>query len=78
MMLRMLFLVPFYPWTTDIPPICKNCNHVDMETMRCKLFGNVDVVTGERMYWTTNMVRQNSSLCGEQGRFFTRYIPFST
>ena len=70
------FLIPFNPYNEPCyPPICKNCINVDGE--HCKLFGNIDLISGKRFYLSCEIVRQNETMCGIEGKFYTRYIPFT-
>ena len=70
------FVVPFTPFSPNDPPLCKNCNNVIPDTLSCKLFGNTNVVTGEKMYSLCTETRKNESMCGTNGKFYVRYVPF--
>lgn len=72
----LLFLVPFDPFTVDQQPVCRNCNNILIENDTCKLFGKINIVTGEKTFLSCNIARTNKTLCGESGTFYTRYIPF--
>lgn len=73
------FIIPFDPFVEiNHLPICKNCNNIHIESNSCKLFGNINLVTGEKTYMICSLARQNSTLCGTDARFYIRYIPFSS
>lgn len=70
------FLIPFNPFTEPYyPPICKNCKNIDGE--HCKLFGNIDLISGKKSYLSCKITRQNETMCGIKGKFYTKYISFT-
>lgn len=74
-LLKLAFLVPFNPGNEPYyPKICQNCDNV--EGKHCKLFGNVDLISGKRYFLSCEITRQNETMCGVEGKFFSRYVPF--
>lgn len=57
---------------------CINCkyyiksNNNDINLGRCKLFLNIDDVTGYEYYTHTYIIRNNEKLCGKKGNFFLK------
>lgn len=72
-----LFLVPFGPYTDKNIPICRNCKNVNIQDNTCKLFGKMNVVSGELVYLSCSIARENTTICGEEGKYYYRYIPFT-
>lgn len=74
----MTLVLPFSP-TTEITsyPLCKNCHHMILNEQQCKLYGHVNVINGECSYLSCSVVRKKQEMCGYDGKFFTRYIPFN-
>jgi hypothetical protein len=60
------------PVVTKKLKFCIDCSEffVEHKEYKCKLFYNVDVITGRRSYYSCNTAEQNASLCGEDARFF--------
>lgn len=69
-------IVPFHPQNEPYyPRICQNCINV-IGTQHCRIFGNVDLISGKRHYLSCSIVRQNDTMCGTEGKYYTRYVPF--
>lgn len=62
-------------------PICINCRHLiqpdtnyaespDYEFAKCRMFGNVDLVTGETRYEYASICRTTRFFCGVNGTLF--------
>lgn len=71
------FTVSFSPIENNNYPLCKNCNNIIMDNLTCKLYGNLNVVTGQINNLSCDIIRQNTSMCGLEGKFYSRYIPFT-
>lgn len=67
----------------NIPKLCINCKYFIADEVRwpdeisnnsqlgkCKLFGKLDVVTGDIIYDYAYSVRNDKGLCGETGKLF--------
>lgn len=76
----LMYIFAFGPTDQNKLPICGGCQHlmVDFKQFRCRLYGNVNVVTGEISYGACTNVRSNSTLCGPDGKFFVKRIPFTS
>jgi hypothetical protein len=72
--------VPMSPTQTNPPPLCVNCKHFipyDLfcgshraEYGNCRLFYNVDVVTGEKSYEFASIARSTKTMCGTNATYF--------
>jgi hypothetical protein len=73
----MIRVTPFF---TKKIKFCADCSEffVEKREYKCKLFYNVDVITGRRTYYSCHTARQNASLCGEDARFFFLNSSFAT
>lgn len=61
--------------------ICGKCHHLyidDKKMMKCRLFGKINVITGQVIYQDCLPTRQNNSQCGQDGNLFVKYIPFNS
>lgn len=72
------FKIPFSPLTTDIIPLCANCQEAIMteQSVLCKLFGSMDPIWGDISYKSSIVCRQNNTLCGPSGRYYHYYSVF--
>jgi len=55
--------------------LCRQCDH-HLKGDQCKLFGKINVVTGQIYFESCFEVRSNQTKCGEMGTYYSRYIPF--
>ena len=39
---------------------------------KCKLFGKISIITGKTEYDYAKIIRNNNSLCGENGKLFVK------
>ena len=69
------FLIPFTPYHEPNYPICKNC--ISAEGTKCKIFGNLDLISGTRYLLACKVARQNETMCGIVGKFYMRSVPFT-
>jgi hypothetical protein len=51
---------------------CADCKFFIPYKNACKLFGDIDLITGEYNYEKTNIVRFNENECSEEGIFFEK------
>jgi hypothetical protein len=79
-MISHAFLVSFSPLAVIEYPICGRCNNVILDELgfRCKLYGELDIVNGKITNKACTVVRKNETMCGVEGKFYTRYIPFNS
>lgn len=67
----------------NITPLCINCSHfithhtncsfndiLNNSYAKCKLFGRIDMVSGEVHYSKASLCRQIDNLCGKNARHF--------
>ena len=54
--------------------ICANCKFFIPYKNQCKIFGNVDIITGVENYERATVVRKNEEQCGEDAIFFEKII----
>jgi len=50
--------------------ICKNCKHFIGDSIECRKFGDVDLVTGKVTYPSAKSIRDDSEKCGENATHF--------
>ena len=50
--------------------ICKDCRHFIGDTIECRKFGDVDLVTGKVTYPSAKYIRDDSEKCGENATHF--------
>jgi len=68
------------PTDTNPPPLCINCKHFIPYNVfyrshmakygNCRLFYNVDVVTGEKSYEFASIARSTKTMCGTNATYF--------
>lgn len=75
------FLVPFdIKDPIESHKLCGQCQHVFLEnnqTMSCRLFGKLNLLTGQVYYQSCTATRQNTSQCGLDGKLYFHRIPFA-
>lgn len=54
--------------------VCKNCKNYVANGERCKLFGNMNIVTGYKEYNMASFERSQSGNCGPEGKFYNATI----
>jgi len=66
------YMVRVSPLVNPNMKFCINCAEffTDKNEYKCRLFYNLDIITGRKTFYSCNTARQNSSLCGEDARFF--------
>jgi hypothetical protein len=64
-----LFFI-FIAQALALKPICKNCKHFIGDTMECKKFSDVNLVTGEISYQSARWARSDEKKCGESAIHF--------
>lgn len=75
--LFLTLLLPFTPYNDYYSyPLCQNCHNCITNELKCKLFGNINIISGDINYYSCSVVRKNSTMCGINGNFYTRYKPF--
>jgi len=50
--------------------ICKDCRHFIGDTIECRKFGDVNLVTGKVTYPSAKYIRDDSDKCGENATHF--------
>jgi len=59
--------------------ICANCKFFIPYKNQCTIFGNVDIITGEKNYESATIARNNEEQCGEDAIFYQKnYFKFIT
>lgn len=66
------YMIRVTPLSAKTNKYCINCSEhfVENKEYKCRLFYNLDIITGRRNFYTCNMSRKNDSLCGEEARHF--------
>ena len=68
-----VFSTLYYNSCSSILPmkkICKDCRHFIGDTIECRKFGDVDLVTGKVTYPSAKYIRDDSEKCGENATHF--------
>lgn len=65
--------------TSFVKPICVNCvysriRHIDMEYICTKMY-NIDLVTGNKIYFNASECRKLDTLCGINGKHYVEMPP---
>ena len=75
------FLIPFSPTSPmELHPgsivLCGNCqeSYICKNQMFCRLFGKTDPLRGHVYFHSCSVVRNDTSLCGPQGRYYHRRL----
>lgn len=50
--------------------ICKDCKHFIGDSLDCRKFGNVNIITGDVTYLSARSVREDNNKCGEDAILF--------
>jgi len=58
----------------DSVKICKKCKFYEATNERCKLFGNLDVVTGKVEYNYASFERREGGECGPEAKYWNSNI----
>ena len=66
------YVFPFTPIDARRPYLCGDCQEsfTEDKSVKCRLFGTIDVVNGQRQYYTCSTCRSNETLCGSDARYF--------
>jgi len=75
--MKLLFLVPF-TFLNNPHNICKNCENfiVIDNSACCKLYGDVDIISGKIYYNHCSIARKDQNKCDIEGKHYKRYKPF--
>lgn len=76
------FLIPF-DHSAGVRPValCGNCREAIVvgNVLKCRLFGNQDVITGDVFYAVCGVAREDVEKCGPDGRFYvSSYTPVNS
>jgi len=52
--------------------ICKNCKHFIGDSIKCRKFGDINLITGEITYNSAISVRADEKKCGKNGFCFEK------
>ena len=55
---------------STVPKLCKDCKHYIGDNRECRIFNDVDVVTGKVTYDYAKLVRGDEKKCGESATYF--------
>jgi len=59
--------------------ICADCKFFIAGKDKCRIFGNVNIITGKYNYEAANLVRNDKNKCGNEAIFFKKnYFKFIT
>jgi hypothetical protein len=72
---------------TTLPKLCVDCKYFvgadfiwpderpdHSKFGKCKLFGKINLVTGDIKYEYANLVREDDKMCGKIGKFFEKHL----
>lgn len=62
----------------DSVKICKSCKFYEPTRERCKLFGNMNVVTGEIEYNFAAAERREQGECGSEAKYWSENVATKT
>ena len=71
----LLFITFFSRVSSLLPPskkICKDCIHYIGDNNECRLFGDINVVTGEVKYNPAELIRRDTEKCGDDASYFKK------
>jgi hypothetical protein len=63
------FIFPVGPKTTLSVKLCRDCKHFDPVDKTCKLFYDIDLVSGNRTSRDARSCREIQTRCGIEGTF---------
>lgn len=66
------YMINVNPINSKNIKFCCNCAElfVQNKEYKCRLFYNLDVISGRKYFYTCDMARANNSLCGEDAKYF--------
>ena len=68
--------ITFFPRVFSLLPppkkICRDCIHFIGDNNECRLFGDRNVVTGDVIYPSAEIIRRDSEKCGEEASYFKK------